>query len=569
MIPGGGGRGATRNGLPWPEGDPGALADAASAASGAAHAVRGGVTRVEAAAGAASGWHGQAAAAFQGAVAAERASMLRGATALDGAAGALRRLSTTLDEAQELVRELANEVEEAEEAARIASARAVFEQASAAWAQTQLMLAGPDPSPSLQQGASAAADDAAVAANAAAGAQAHADAVRTRNTERAQDACDEVRRQDTATAAAVDDAAGAAPLAGVRAGTPTPAQAFATVALSGLSERQWRDIAYWAAGIDGGAWDPRAGLLANDETVQRVYRLYGDLFLAHPELQWAGMANLVGPMFYAGWQDIYAIRHAVDPGERADLLAQWIGLGGLPGWVKTSADVAGHLPGGFLSPTDLAGHLGSDELEWFEGTFLEMQKAIFDDLAYKHVAYSLGGIGLLRGMADEGLVDARELRHWEDIASGSPERVAQGNEGLLFREQHDIIQGRYDEMRDHHGPVGDAFTYATTIVADNPIEGGRSYRDLYPIQVEIEAPTPQVPFTDWPERPNIATVDLPLPSGNISDFDDRWRWISEDMLPAYRDQLAQPGAVEAVVRQDVADRADDHRRLPDFVYPGG
>src|SRR3712207_7070711 len=33
-----------------------------------------------------------------------------------------------------------------------------------------------------------------------------------------------------------------------------------------------------------------------------------------------------------------------------------------------------------------------------------------------------------------------------------PDRVASGNEQLLRREQETIIQGYYDEMRDHHGP---------------------------------------------------------------------------------------------------------------------
>src|SRR3954447_5695070 len=171
-------------------------------------------------------------------------------------------------------------------------------------------------------------------------------------------------------------------------------------------------------------------------------------------------------------------------------------------------------------------------------------------------------------MHGNGLLDAREMGDWEDISSGDPTRVANGNEGLLYREQHDIIQGRYDEMRNHHGPVGDTFTYATTVVADNPIPGGHSYRHDYPLAVDFDAPTPQVPFTSWPPQPHVH-VDLPLPSGNISNFDDRWRWISQDMLPAYRHELAHPGAVQAIVHQDVADRADHWRKLPDVVYPGG
>ena len=67
---------------------------------------------------------------------------------------------------------------------------------------------------------------------------------------RAQDAVDDVLRQDRATASALGDAGGAAPLAGVADGAPTPATGFAQVALSGLTIEQWREIAYWRAGID-------------------------------------------------------------------------------------------------------------------------------------------------------------------------------------------------------------------------------------------------------------------------------------------------------------------------------
>ena len=64
-------------------------------------------------------------------------------------------------------------------------------------------------------------------------------------------------------------------------------------------------------------------------------------------------------------------------------------------------------------------------------------------------------------------------------------------------------------------------------------------------------------------------VTLPLPDGNISNFDDRWRWIQEDMLPNYRDLLTQPGDAQAIVSQDVAGRAEGYRQLPDLPYPGG
>ena len=54
-----------------------------------------------------------------------------------------------------------------------------------------------------------------------------------------------------------------------------------------------------------------------------------------------------------------------------------------------------------------------------------MQKEIFDDLAWQHEAYMLGGAALMQDIhrrhPDE--IDARTLVAWEDIASGDPDRV--------------------------------------------------------------------------------------------------------------------------------------------------
>ena len=107
----------------------------------------------------------------------------------------------------------------------------------------QVELAGPQPNPALENAASTASDDASRAESSASDAAERARAIRERNTRRAQEAVDDVRREDQATAAAVRAAAAQAPLAGVAAGTPTAANAFASVSLSGLSVDQWREIA--------------------------------------------------------------------------------------------------------------------------------------------------------------------------------------------------------------------------------------------------------------------------------------------------------------------------------------
>ena len=572
--------GATRAGLPWPEGDPGSLANAASAVGSGAESLTTAATRLKAEAGAAAGWQGEAAVAFRAAVAQDHALMVKGAGALEQAAAALKRLSTTLSDAQQLVRELAREVVEAEEAADHAAARAAIARVSAIAAGVDLALAGPDPSVALQNAADDASDDAAVAESAAGDARAHAEAVRARNTRRAQDAVDDVLREDRATAAALDAATSAAPLAGVPVGAPTAATGFAQVALAGLSIEQWREIAYWRAGIDPDEWRPEDGLLENDAIVQAVYRYYGDLYLDHPELQWAGMANIVGPMFYAGWQDMYAIRQIADPGERAEYLSRWVGLPTLPDQVYDAADAVSHvIPGGFLNPAHLAEHLTAEELEWYEDRFLGMQREIFDDLAWQHEAFVLGGAPLMREIASRNPSEllARDVDAWEDIGSGDAERIQQGNADLLLREQERVIQDDYDAMRDHHGPVGDVFTYGFSTMAENPMPGGQAYRDYDPIELSVDlAPSiPVGPFGPFGPHFDVDVADvevhqtLPLPAGNLSNFDDRWGWIENDMLPRYQELLQDPDATRALVSSDVAARAADQRKLPDLHYPGG
>jgi hypothetical protein len=133
-------------------------------------------------------------------------------------------------------------------------------------------------------------------------------------------------------------------------------------------------------------------------------------------------------------------------------------------------------------------------------------------------------------------------------------------------------------MREHHGPVGDLFTYGFSAMADSPIPGGQAYRDYDPIVLGGEWDTPEVPIgplgpfgphLDW-DPPDVgAHVTLPLPAGNLSNFDDRWGWIENDMLPHYQELLRDPDATRALVSTPVADRAGDFRKLPDLPYPGG
>ena len=59
-----------------------------------------------------------------------------------------------------------------------------------------------------------------------------------------------------------------------------------------------------SAKIERDTWRPDLGFAENTRTVEAVYDYYGQLFVDHPHLKWAGMASLVGPAFYAGFKDL-------------------------------------------------------------------------------------------------------------------------------------------------------------------------------------------------------------------------------------------------------------------------
>jgi uncharacterized protein YukE len=527
-VAGAGATTTTTQGLPWPEGDPGGLRAAARQLHAAAGGMRDVAAGVSAAASGAAGWHGRAASAFAATIGTERSGIDASAGALEQAVGALHRLASAVEDAQTTVRALDEEVRIAEEEAARAAVAALSSRASGH----------------------------------ATSARGHADAVRERAMRLAGEHCDTVSAADQTCAGAIDEAAAAAPMGGMYPPPgDTPAQRFVADAYKHVSIDEWRQIAYHLAGIHH--WDPSEGLRANDANVQKVYALYGDLWSHDHNLQWAGMANLVGPLFYAGWQDLDTVRTLADGGDRTRYLLEMMGVPHLPGIAYAPADLVQYLtPGGGLE------QLGGHEIGWFENRFLDMQKQIFDDMAPSHVAYAMGGIGAIRNLAAGGQIRPDQHYAFEDIASGDPDRVADGNVALLQREQRDIIQNDYDAMRSHDGPVGEAFTTALTFTANNPIPGGHSYMHDFHHDIEIPVTPPEVPLVGW-DLPHVSVdTGIQVPSGNVADYGDRWRWISQDMVPNYQHLLQDPGQMQQIVNTPVAERAADWRMVP-LPYHGG
>lgn len=272
-------------------------------------------------------------------------------------------------------------------------------------------------------------------------------------------------------------------------------------------------------------WDTSRGLSCNDGRIQQVYGYYQHLFDNHSELQWAGMAKLAGATVYSGTQDLHVLR-SMTKSERLRWLGQHVS--GLPKkWVDTIANAAG------------------SELEFYEDKFVEMQKRIFMDLGWQHAAYDRGGLAEMRRLAQAGQLSPKLLYAWEDIASGDPERVKRGNTALLEREQHDILQPFYDQMQDR--PLGKAVTYMMSVTAESPVPGGEPFRDV----------------VDEVKLPLGITVHAPAPTGNIATFSSRWKWISEDMLPAYTRLLENDTqGIKNTIDAPLSRRANQYRVIP-------
>lgn len=298
-------------------------------------------------------------------------------------------------------------------------------------------------------------------------------------------------------------------------------------------------------GIDLATWDTSRGAPALMGQVAGSYEYYASLYLDNPDFTWAGMANLVGPDFAAGFLDLHSFRDHI-------------------------ALIAPLLPPDMRPLSDQLAQMGDDELAFYEKTFLDMQKNIFFDASTMHEAYLADGMagitelqaaGLLKGpnQTDDEAVFSEQstLQAWQNIdtgmRTGQTDLVDEGNKALLYREQHDTIQRSYDDMRDHE-PTGEALTTMLGIVGDASIPDTKTlgqYEGGFSVPVDLVPTLPGVQGT-------IETFNIP--TTNISEFDVRWDYIENDTLPAWQELAhGDPERARELVGGSVPGRIDDRR----------
>ena len=343
-----------------------------------------------------------------------------------------------------------------------------------------------------------------------------------------------------------------------------------------LLQEYWAGRATAAAGIDADAWDPANGVAGNRKTIDQVYEYYGRLFLAHPELRWAGMANLVGPGFAAGFLDLSMMRAI------ARRIASTIEHANpLPGAGKVVAGTVVPALGGLEVDAKFAetvAHMSDADLKFYETTFLKMQRDILRDMGGLQEAYLADPDGLtaVRELASSGLIRPAVMTAFERIRagrdSGHGETVRlldQAAQALARREQFDVIAQSWDNMREHRVD-GEAMTYFMTVVGQPSVPGARSPGQVSPLRGTVRVPVPVVLPGPLPVPVRVGQVDVtgqvPLPDFNVSNRNSRWRFFLADTLPAALKVLDGPrSVVNSLVSSSLDDRIAEQRitrRLP-------
>jgi hypothetical protein len=173
-----------------------------------------------------------------------------------------------------------------------------------------------------------------------------------------------------------------------------------------------------------------------------------------------------------------------------------------------------------------------------------MQRKIFEDQALMHEAYLGGGLSAIHALGDAGIVDSATVQAWEQIDGANPALVHAGNRMLLYREQHDIIDRFYAEMRGYSPPVGRMFTYGLTLAGNPAVPGAKGYSDVFPFTLSVPIP----------RRARLA-LRTPLAHGDLAFFPNRWGLIETDTLPAYVRLISEHGGeARSLIEQPIAER---------------
>lgn len=227
-----------------------------------------------------------------------------------------------------------------------------------------------------------------------------------------------------------------------------------------------------------------SGRLTTSDATQlniQVTSCYTKMYLSNPVVfKWAGMAAFASREIGRGMERAWQLGF----GSGADMftpLTVWVG-----GLVTGRGGSVGPMMGKLL----FWALSGGNRLVWH-------------DIFWQHVAYRDSGLAALKDARQAGEIPQRVLDAWTTIDVGVQKAqiddVWTGNAMLLMYEQEEVLQKQ--------------------------IYDAKEVKKLWP------AISPDVP-TPIPGH-GVSFVGH-VPEGNIGVFNDRWSWIFDSMLPAWR-----------------------------------
>ena len=136
---------------------------------------------------------------------------------------------------------------------------------------------------------------------------------------------------------------------------------------------------------------------------------------------------------------------------------------------------------------------------------LQGNRDVFLDLYWQHLAFSSkDGINQLRQFYCLGTISEDVYNAWENINSGDPDRIWQGNLDLLYHEQKDILQAMYNKDPNQWWIISQP-------CRTNQTKGACILNSPVPNDTQV------------------------FPHDDISVFEQRWQWIKEQIIPKWRE----------------------------------
>ncbi len=209
------------------------------------------------------------------------------------------------------------------------------------------------------------------------------------------------------------------------------------------------------------------------EMNRNITAQYAKMYCKDPSFKWAGMAAFASKLVGDGIRQAEALHQS-----------------GLP-WIPGVSDINGR---------ELAQCLAAGNI------------LVYADIFWQHLAFCEGGLAALEACHQAGEIPDRVIEAWRKINRSKEENNAdlcwEGNTELLRYEQEIILQnGIYTPKRDFWGTLSDRSDLLENFglpLLESPIPGDDDN------------------FHD--------AVD----NGDVGNFEHRWQWIAEKMLPAYR-----------------------------------